>query len=85
MDLRRGDSRVHAQGCSGARLNFKNRLVLLAKYWNMQQRISCHFSLRYFRSVSYNVNRIRGEFPSLDSGAAHFDGPGGSQVPQSKT
>ncbi|HEX7404663.1 MAG TPA: cysteine desulfurase-like protein [Candidatus Nanopelagicaceae bacterium] len=33
--------------------------------------------------MSYNVDRIRSEFPSLNSGAAHFDGPGGSQVPQS--
>ena len=31
----------------------------------------------------YDVDRIRAEFPSLNSGAAHFDGPGGSQVPQS--
>ncbi len=33
--------------------------------------------------MSYNVDRIRAEFPSLNSGAAHFDGPGGSQVPRS--
>lgn len=33
--------------------------------------------------MSYNVDRVRAQFPSLNSGAAHFDGPGGSQVPQS--
>lgn len=33
--------------------------------------------------MSYNVDRIRTEFPSLNSGVAHFDGPGGSQVPRS--
>ena len=33
--------------------------------------------------MSFNVDRIRAQFPSLNSGAAHFDGPGGSQVPQS--
>lgn len=31
--------------------------------------------------MSYDVNRIRGHFPSLDTGLAYFDGPGGSQVP----
>ncbi len=29
----------------------------------------------------YDVASIRKHFPSLESGAAHFDGPGGSQVP----
>ena len=33
--------------------------------------------------MAYDVNRIRKEFPSLDSGIAFFDGPGGSQVPKS--
>ena len=33
--------------------------------------------------MSYNVERIRSEFPSLNTGIAHFDGPGGSQVPRS--
>ena len=31
--------------------------------------------------MSYDVNKIRGHFPSLNSGLAYFDGPGGSQVP----
>ena len=31
--------------------------------------------------MAYDVNRIRSQFPSLDSGIAFFDGPGGSQVP----
>lgn len=31
--------------------------------------------------VAYDVNAIRKHFPALDEGAAHFDGPGGSQVP----
>jgi cysteine desulfurase family protein (TIGR01976 family) len=31
--------------------------------------------------MSYDVNRIRSHFPSLDTGLAYFDGPGGSQVP----
>ena len=28
-----------------------------------------------------DVDAVRGAFPALDAGAAHFDGPGGSQVP----
>jgi cysteine desulfurase family protein (TIGR01976 family) len=31
--------------------------------------------------VLYDVEAIREHFPSLKEGAAHFDGPGGSQVP----
>ena len=33
--------------------------------------------------MSYDVNRIRKDFPSLETGIAFFDGPGGSQVPKS--
>jgi cysteine desulfurase family protein (TIGR01976 family) len=32
--------------------------------------------------VPYDVEAIREHFPSLKEGAAHFDGPGGSQVPE---
>ena len=28
-----------------------------------------------------DLARIRSQFPALDHGVAHFDGPGGSQVP----
>jgi cysteine desulfurase family protein (TIGR01976 family) len=31
--------------------------------------------------VPYDVEAVRRRFPSLNEGAAHFDGPGGSQVP----
>ena len=31
---------------------------------------------------SYDVGRVRADFPALASGTAHFDGPGGSQVPR---
>jgi cysteine desulfurase family protein (TIGR01976 family) len=31
--------------------------------------------------MSYNVAAVREHFPALDEGAAHFDGPGGSQSP----
>jgi selenocysteine lyase/cysteine desulfurase len=31
--------------------------------------------------MTYNVEKIRSNFSSLDSGIAFFDGPGGSQVP----
>lgn len=31
--------------------------------------------------MAYDVERIRSHFPSLSAGLAHFDGPGGSQVP----
>ena len=31
--------------------------------------------------MTYDVRTIRKHFPALDGGAAHFDGPGGSQVP----
>ena len=32
--------------------------------------------------MSYSVDRIRKDFPSLNTGLAYFDGPGGSQVPK---
>lgn len=31
--------------------------------------------------MSYDVSAVRSHFPALAEGAAHFDGPGGSQVP----
>ena len=31
--------------------------------------------------MAYDVARIRSLFPSLESGWAHFDGPGGTQTP----
>ncbi|MEU4254033.1 cysteine desulfurase-like protein [Amycolatopsis sp. NPDC026612] len=31
--------------------------------------------------MTYDVRKIREHFPALADGAAHFDGPGGSQVP----
>ncbi len=31
--------------------------------------------------LRYDVAALRSHFPALDRGAAHFDGPGGSQVP----
>ncbi|MFP5068227.1 cysteine desulfurase-like protein [Pseudonocardia nantongensis] len=31
--------------------------------------------------MSYDVAAVRGRFPALRAGIAHFDGPGGSQVP----
>ena len=31
--------------------------------------------------MSYDVAAVRAQFPALRDGAAHFDGPGGSQVP----
>ncbi|MGY1715649.1 cysteine desulfurase-like protein [Geodermatophilus sp. SYSU D01106] len=33
-------------------------------------------------STAYNVAAVRADFPALRAGAAHFDGPGGSQVPR---
>ncbi|HET9138596.1 cysteine desulfurase-like protein [Actinophytocola sp.] len=30
---------------------------------------------------TYDVTAVRAHFPALDEGAAHFDGPGGSQTP----
>ncbi|PWC05746.1 cysteine desulfurase-like protein [Agromyces badenianii] len=33
--------------------------------------------------MAYDVARIRSEFPSLESGWAQFDGPGGTQTPRS--
>ncbi|HEV2781766.1 MAG TPA: cysteine desulfurase-like protein [Actinophytocola sp.] len=32
-------------------------------------------------TTSYDVSAVRAHFPALDEGAAHFDGPGGSQTP----
>ena len=31
--------------------------------------------------MAYDVERVRSHFPALREGAAHFDGPGGSQTP----
>ena len=31
--------------------------------------------------MTYDVNKVRSHFPSLNTGLAFFDGPGGSQVP----
>jgi len=31
--------------------------------------------------MAYDVTAVRAQFPALDEGAAHFDGPGGSQTP----
>jgi len=33
------------------------------------------------RTTTFDVNAIRAHFPALRGGAAHFDGPGGSQTP----
>lgn len=33
--------------------------------------------------MTYDVERVRACFPGLAEGTAHFDGPGGSQVPES--
>jgi selenocysteine lyase/cysteine desulfurase len=33
------------------------------------------------RVTGYDVSALRARFPALDRGYAHFDGPGGSQVP----
>ncbi len=32
--------------------------------------------------MTYDVSELRGRFPSLASGIAHFDGPGGTQTPR---
>jgi cysteine desulfurase family protein (TIGR01976 family) len=32
--------------------------------------------------MSYDVAAVRAQFPALKAGTAHFDGPGGSQVPE---
>ena len=32
--------------------------------------------------MAYDVARVRSLFPSLESGWAHFDGPGGTQTPR---
>jgi cysteine desulfurase family protein (TIGR01976 family) len=33
--------------------------------------------------MSYDVAAVRAQFPALRAGTAHFDGPGGTQVPES--
>ena len=33
--------------------------------------------------MSYDVSSVRARFPALRAGVAHFDGPGGTQVPES--
>jgi cysteine desulfurase family protein (TIGR01976 family) len=33
--------------------------------------------------VTYDIAAIRAQFPALTAGTAHFDGPGGTQTPQS--
>jgi cysteine desulfurase family protein (TIGR01976 family) len=39
--------------------------------------------MRQDDGVEVDVDRVRAEFPALNKGVAHFDGPGGSQVPRS--
>jgi len=34
------------------------------------------------RMTAFDVDTVRKQFPALTEGAAHFDGPGGSQTPQ---
>jgi cysteine desulfurase family protein (TIGR01976 family) len=34
-------------------------------------------------TAAFDVEGLRSQFPALQGGAAHFDGPGGSQTPQS--
>lgn len=33
--------------------------------------------------MAYDVAAVRAQFPALNTGTAHFDGPGGTQVPTS--
>src|SRR3954468_1142983 len=35
--------------------------------------------------MQYDVEAVRGQFPALTQGIAHFDGPGGTQVPDAVT
>jgi cysteine desulfurase family protein (TIGR01976 family) len=35
--------------------------------------------------VTYDVAAVRAQFPALNEGLAHFDGPGGTQVPEAVT
>lgn len=37
--------------------------------------------LKHHEDMAYDVAAVRAHFPALREGAAHFDGPGGSQVP----
>ncbi|MFE9611637.1 cysteine desulfurase-like protein [Streptomyces sp. NPDC006012] len=32
--------------------------------------------------MTYDISALRAEFPALDAGIAHFDGPGGTQTPR---
>ncbi len=32
--------------------------------------------------MSYDIDAVRADFPALESGSAHFDGPGGTQTPR---
>ena len=32
--------------------------------------------------MSYDIDAVRADFPALDGGSAHFDGPGGTQTPR---
>ena len=49
----------------------------------MSRQVSCYRGDHYPRGVSptYDVAAVREHFPALRDGAAHFDGPGGSQTP----
>ena len=31
--------------------------------------------------AAYDIGKVRSHFPALKEGAAHFDGPGGTQTP----
>ena len=45
--------------------------------------LRAHDAARHAPRVSYDVAAVRACFPALRAGAAHFDGPGGAQVPES--
>ncbi len=44
--------------------------------------MSRHATYDKMVSVSFDVERVRAQFPALRSGTAFFDGPGGSQTPR---
>jgi cysteine desulfurase family protein (TIGR01976 family) len=49
----------------------------------LETAVRARIATRHAPRVSYDVAAVRACFPALRAGAAHFDGPGGSQVPES--
>jgi cysteine desulfurase family protein (TIGR01976 family) len=62
------------------RAAYRRAAVASSTPWSRDLRQDDHMT--YSARIAYDLARVRNSFPALREGAAHFDGPGGSQVPR---